>query len=283
MSPRVSVVICFFNGANFLTEAIDSVRAQDLPDWELLLVDDGSRDASPAMARAAADADLRIRCLAHPDGENHGLAASRRLGADAAQGEYLLFLDHDDLLARAALARMAGVLDTAGEGVAAVFACTLFWAWDAALGGADEASSFAPFAPGRTDGRALLRDLIRFDSRHPACCSTLHRRAAFITARDSGPSWDGMYEDTALLMKILARADVWLLEEVLSSYRMHRDSMCNRAEAAGEHRNDGVSRDRLRFLRWALRHLALDPGSRLVLAWTLFKGEARARWVVAGS
>ena len=48
MSPRVSVIIIFLNGGRFIVEAVDSVFAQSYPDWELLLVDDGSTDESTA-------------------------------------------------------------------------------------------------------------------------------------------------------------------------------------------------------------------------------------------
>ncbi|BEV00893.1 glycosyltransferase [Novosphingobium olei] len=72
-APLVSVVICYLNGANFIEEAIGSVLAQDCSDWELVLVNDGSSDESPAIAARHAANDPRIRTLSHPDGRNHGL------------------------------------------------------------------------------------------------------------------------------------------------------------------------------------------------------------------
>jgi glycosyltransferase involved in cell wall biosynthesis len=80
-SPRVSVICIFLDEERFLREAIDSVVAQDFTDWELLLVDDGSRDASTGIARDYATAmPDKVRCLEHSDHANRGMSAARNLG-----------------------------------------------------------------------------------------------------------------------------------------------------------------------------------------------------------
>ena len=80
MSPRVSVITIFFNAAEFLGEAIESVIAQDYRDFELLLVDDGSTDAGSAIAQSYNERESdRIRYLHHPGCENRGMSASRNL------------------------------------------------------------------------------------------------------------------------------------------------------------------------------------------------------------
>lgn len=275
-APLVSVIVCYLNGANFIEEAIGSVLAQDCSDWELVLVNDGSSDESPAIAARHAANDPRIRTLSHPDGRNHGVAAARKLGVDAARGRHIVFLDHDDVLRPWALSRMTGILEREA-GVAMVFARTLYWAWDMTIGKEEMESSFAPFPPGRLAGQVMLRDLIRWDTRHPPPCSIALRRDVLLATRGDGALWHGMYEETALLMKILARHDVWLLDEVVSSYRMHPDSMCIKAEAAGTLSNETVSRDRVRYIGWAARHVAMDWRSRLLALTVWLKGEAKLR------
>src|SRR5690348_7281508 len=96
--PRISIVLPFLNGANFLGEAAESVLRQDFEDWELILVDDGSTDASPAIAAELARDHPNIRLVDHLRHDNRGLAASRVRGTEFAVGEYLMFLDHDDVL-----------------------------------------------------------------------------------------------------------------------------------------------------------------------------------------
>ena len=96
--PTVSAVIIFKDEERFLEEAIDSVFAQTYHDWELLLVDDGSTDASTRLAiQVAAANPARARYLEHRDHANRGMSASRNLGIRNARGRYIASLDGDDV------------------------------------------------------------------------------------------------------------------------------------------------------------------------------------------
>ena len=78
VSGLVSVIIPFLNAARFLAEAIDSVIGQTYSEWELLLIDDGSADASSGIAQEyAAKHPGRIRYYTHPGGINRGMCTSR--------------------------------------------------------------------------------------------------------------------------------------------------------------------------------------------------------------
>lgn len=267
--PKVSVVMPFFNGANYIRESVDSVFAQDLTDWELVMVDDGSTDGSSGIAARLADEDERVIVVYHPDRQNHGLAESRVVGSNHASGDYLIFLDHDDLLAPDALSSMANVLDR-NPRAAAVFAATIYWAFDRTVAEKDAVQSYYPLWPGMIRGGKMLRDLIRSDHHHPANCSTLFRRQALMSVRDTTEPYDGMYEDTALLLKLLCRHDVYLLQKPVSSYRLHRQSMSHQAQAEGTFTPVGYNVDRQRFLRWVSRSsIPLGWRSRLRLRWTL--------------
>src|SRR5688500_11070839 len=95
--PLVSIIVCFLDEERFLAEAVDSVLAQTFDDWELWLVDDGSRDASSSIARQlAASTPGRIEYLEHAGHTNLGLSASRNAGIQRARGRYIAFLDADD-------------------------------------------------------------------------------------------------------------------------------------------------------------------------------------------
>lgn len=91
MIPRVSVVIPTFNRWPLLAEAIDSVLAQSYRDFELIVIDDGSTDAT---ARELSKMTSRLRFLSTP---RKGVAAARNLGVSQARGHYVAFLDSDDL------------------------------------------------------------------------------------------------------------------------------------------------------------------------------------------
>lgn len=114
--PLVSIVTPAYDVAGYIADAIQSVRAQRFAAWEMVVVDDGSRDGSADTAERAAGGDARIRILRQA---NAGVSAARNAGIAAASGTLLLFLDADDWLAPDTLARLAAALDRAPDAVAA--------------------------------------------------------------------------------------------------------------------------------------------------------------------
>ncbi len=92
-TPTISIVMPTYNVEPYLSAAIESVIAQTLRDWELLVVDDGSTDGSNAVAQSFAATDQRIKVLKK---ENGGLSDARNYGLEQAQGKYLHFFDSDD-------------------------------------------------------------------------------------------------------------------------------------------------------------------------------------------
>lgn len=91
--PCVSVLLPVFNGAATLARAIGSVQEQTFPDWELLVVDDGSTDDTAALAIELAAADPRIRVLREP---HRGIVGALHAGSAAARGEWIARHDADD-------------------------------------------------------------------------------------------------------------------------------------------------------------------------------------------
>src|SRR5918994_6968888 len=98
---KVSVVIPCYNQARFLGEAIQSVLCQGYPDLEIIVVDDGSTDATGEVASNFAKEDPRVGLVRQ---ENRGLAAARNRGLSEAGGGDVVFLDSDDRLVSGALA-----------------------------------------------------------------------------------------------------------------------------------------------------------------------------------
>lgn len=91
MNPTISVVIPVFNGENYIRESLESVLTQTLKPAQIIVVDDGSTDRTPDIVAAI---DRSIVCLRQ---SKAGPAAARNLGVEAASGEYLAFIDADDL------------------------------------------------------------------------------------------------------------------------------------------------------------------------------------------
>lgn len=90
----VSIITPLYNGERFLSATIDSVIAQTYKEWEMIIINDGSKDGGESIARAYAEKDSRIKVLSQP---NRGSAAARNNGIRMATGRYIALLDADDL------------------------------------------------------------------------------------------------------------------------------------------------------------------------------------------
>ena len=103
-TPAVTVIVPVYNCAKYVGECIASLKVQTFSQFEAIVVDDGSTDESLSAAQDAVAGDSRFTVLAH--GKNRGLSAARNTGLDRATGEYVVFLDSDDYLARDALEKL---------------------------------------------------------------------------------------------------------------------------------------------------------------------------------
>lgn len=130
----ISVIIPVYNGAEFLPDAVASVRAQAYAALEIIVVDDGSTDHTAQVVQTLGNG---IRYLYQP---NQGPAAARNVGLAAAQGELIAFLDADDLWPVDKLAQQLPALAAAPE-TAIVWGCTQICAYQG------DASEFPPLAP----------------------------------------------------------------------------------------------------------------------------------------
>jgi glycosyltransferase involved in cell wall biosynthesis len=94
-SPYLTVMLPVYNGQDYLAQAIESVLSQPCEDLEVLVLDDGSKDNTKKIAQKYVRQDPRVRLLSH---ENVGLGQNRNLGYAYVRGEWLVFLDHDDVM-----------------------------------------------------------------------------------------------------------------------------------------------------------------------------------------
>lgn len=108
MSPLVSVVIPVYNGERFLPDALDSIAAQTLQEFECIVVDDASTDGTARIVAEYASRDARFRGMRHD--RNHGASAAYNTGIRAARAPLVAILDHDDVATPDRLARQAAFL-----------------------------------------------------------------------------------------------------------------------------------------------------------------------------
>lgn len=114
--PKLSVVVPFHKVEHYLEECLVSLRAQTFEDFEVILVDDGSPDGSRAIADRFAARDRRFRVLSQ---EHSGAGPARNLGVRNAEGEYLAFVDSDDLVAPRAYSLLVDTMQATGSDIAA--------------------------------------------------------------------------------------------------------------------------------------------------------------------
>lgn len=112
----ISIVVPVYNAANYIEKTIEMVRKQTFSDWELLLIDDGSKDRSCEVIEALLkqQPDSRIRLI--KKGRNEGAAKARNTGLDAAKGRYIAFLDADDVWFPEKLSKELGFMESQEAG-----------------------------------------------------------------------------------------------------------------------------------------------------------------------
>ena len=237
MKPRVTVLLAVHDGEPYVGAAVESVLDQTFGDFEFLIVDDASTDATVAIVESFGDP--RIRILRNET--NLGQVPSLNRGLREAQGEYVARIDHDDRCRRDRLERQIAVLDA--EPTVAVVG-----SWLDLVDGTDRPlgrlrSSIADFV------EFVFHTLImRVYVSHPAA---LYRLAPALDAGGYDEA-TGPAEDKDLWRKFaLARWDARIVQEPLLVYRVH-DAQLSRARAKYQREVDARSQDR--FLS------ALAPG-----------------------
>jgi len=257
----------FLDAERFLGEAIRSVLTQTYTDWELLLVDDGSGDASAAIARRFAEQSSgKIQYLQHSGGGNRGMSASRNLGIQHARGEFVAFLDADDLYLPQKLERQVALLDANPE-AAMVYGPTLMWYSWSEKNSVRRRDLLRPLGvepeklipPPR-----LLRLFLQRTAYTPGTCAVLVRRAAALSVGGFEEHFRGMYEDQIFFYKLCAAAPVFVEGTCGDLYRQTPESHSNRMRKSGFYRVYGPSPAYGRFLNWLERYLreqgCADPG-----------------------
>lgn len=248
----ISVVIIFLDAAPFLPEAIASVQAQTDPNWEILLVDDGSTDGSTEIARAQAQAHPdRIRYLEHAGHANRGMSASRNLGVRQSRGTLIAFLDADDVWLPEKLARQRALLEQHPEADLVCGPTLWWWSWTGDTARPDRprelglAATEGLHPPGR-----LLTALLREQARTPATCSILMRRELFERVGGFEEQFRGMFEDQAFFAKVYLHGTTLVTATILDHYRQHPASHCHESMRDGSYQAS-----QHRFLRWLEAYL----------------------------
>lgn len=220
--PLVSVLLPAYQAEATLAAALRSVRRQTLTEWECVVVNDGSTDATGAVARAAAAGDRRIRVLDLP---HRGLVAALNAGLAACRGRHVARMDADDVMHRERLAAQAGALASAPELAAVGCHVRLF----PRRGLREGRRAYEAWLNAIGDARRVRTEaFVECPVAHP----TLMVRAGVLRAlgyRDCG--WP---EDYDLVLRLLAQgADIGMVPRRLLAWRDHPRRLSRTAPAYG--------------------------------------------------
>jgi glycosyltransferase involved in cell wall biosynthesis len=268
----VSVITPFLNAQKFLRETIESVRAQTYPHWELLLVDDGSTDASSDIAaeyeRRGAD---QIRYLEHTGHENRGASASRNLALRHARGDYIALLDADDVWLPPKLERQVALF-TIQPDAGMLYGRSLYWSgWTGKPEDVsrDDIPDMGVPLDSLIRPPTLLIQLLSRTARTPCPCSVLVRREVAERVGGFEDAFRGMYDDQAFFSKICLKFPVFPSSQCLDKYRVHPDSCYSVAKATGQR-----PAARLKYLEWLDRYLT-EFDCRDEEVWQALRAELR--------
>ena len=201
--PKISIVTPAYNCEKYLEEAVNSVLAQSFEDWELLIIDDCSKDATWLRMQTLAKKDNRIRIFQNR--HNSGSAATRNNGIRQARGEWIAFLDSDDLWRPEKLQRQMSVLRKHPD-AAFLFTGSAFIE--------DDGMTIAHVlhVPEKVSRKKLLKQNVI------SCSSVLIRRELMLEF--PMPEEDGIHEDFATWLAILSKIPcAYGVDEPLLVYR----------------------------------------------------------------
>jgi glycosyltransferase involved in cell wall biosynthesis len=251
-TPLVSVILIFLDEEKFLQEAIESVIAQRYAAWELLLVDDGSTDGSTKIALSHVDQyPAKVRYLEHADHHNLGMSASRNLGICQAKGEYIAFLDADDVWLPGKLEEQVAILLSQPEAGMVLGAIEWWYSWTGDPKDIHRDRIVVPGAQPNTLAKPpkLLTSLLRHEN--VSAISSMVRRRVVDEVGGFEESFRGMYEDQAFLAKVYLKAPVFVAKACWYRWRKHQDSCCAISVSTGEYHSR-----RLSFLNWLANYLS---------------------------
>jgi glycosyltransferase involved in cell wall biosynthesis len=265
--PLVSCIIIFFNAKreNFFEEAIESIFAQTYSNWELLLADDGSTDESTTIAlQYSQKYPDKVRYVEHEGHQNRGMSATRNLGIHYSKGEYIAFLDADDIWLPQKLEEQVPILESYPE-AAMLYGRTQFWfswkknnpvsSWTSEIGQDDFMTITSVDFDTLIYPKQQLLLFLKNKDIYPCTCSILIRHQIFKDIGGFEDDFRDAHEDMVFHSKVFLNAPVYVSSKCWDKYRIHSESYWRRADMQGkgaEIRRTG----HLKYLAWLETYLS---------------------------
>ena len=247
-----SVITIFLNAEHFILAANQSAIFQTYENWELLLVDDGSSDSSTAIAQKYAQQyPEKVRYLEHDGHQNRGMSASRNLGIRNAKGEYITFLDSDDIWLPQKIEQQVEILESHPV---AGFVCNpakwwYSWTWNPSDICRDFLQKLDVSHNTIVQPPRLL--LLFLQDEWASLHDVLIRREVVEALGGYEESFRGMYEDQAFHAKLCLKSPVIVSSQCWYWYRQHPKACTFISHNIGQ----TYTAARQKFLHWLEEYL----------------------------
>lgn len=272
-SPLVSVIMIFLNGEEFIQEAIASVFAQTYENWELLLVDDGSTDNSTAIARQYAQQHPdQVRYLEHDQHQNLGTGRSRNYGVEQAQGQYITFLDADDVWLPHKLEQQVALMQAHPEAAMAYGRIQCWYSW---TGKPEDQQRDWFFELGVLPDTLiqppqLLINLLSNRYQEPYPSNVMIRSEVFTQLGCFDEQFRSYGEDKTFFTKVELHAPVFVSGQQWIKYRRHSQSCCYVTE-----KDKSLFKAKIQdFYAWLERYL-ITQSQQDTEVWEVFQAAKR--------
>jgi glycosyltransferase involved in cell wall biosynthesis len=273
--PLVSVIIPFYDREDFLREAIESIIFQSFTDWELILIDDGSTDNSAAIAKKFVQKyPNKVFLIEHENHKNRGASASRNLGILHSQGEFITFLDSDDVYFFDTLERELKCFENCPQAHAVCGTLQFWYSW-----GSKKVRNQSEFTVNLGlkinhlhSAPTLLIHNLKSLGRKPSINSIMIRRDFLNQVGAFEDDFLQVSEDQVFWSKISLRGNIFIMDDCLAKYRQHPMSSTQIAI-----NNNHDIADWKVFLDWLEKYLAKQEISNQEL-WQALKISRRENY-----
>ena len=267
--PIVSVIMMFLNAEKFIDASIRTVLEQTYQNWELLLIDDGSVDGSTQIAiNYTIEYPEKIKYFEHENHQNKGLSATRNLGIRHAKGEFIAFLDSDDIWFSNKLEEQIKISKSYPQSDMIYGSVLMWYSW---LNDNPDAQSDREVPQvGHQDTLIKPPTLIPhllLERSMPFLGSALIRKKAILHLDGFVDSFKGYYDDQVFLVKLLLKSKVYAAGKCWVKYRQHDTSACHSWSKDGT-----ANLSRITFLKWIEKYFSIQ-GYKSTDIWKILQNE----------
>lgn len=220
----ISIVTASYNYENYIKETIESVMAQSYQNWELIIVDDGSRDNSLNVINEYCQKDSRIKLFTHENNENKGLAQTIQYGIELSNGKYIAFLESDDTITSDYLEKKAKIIEKY-ENIALIFNDINLFGYEEKIRGFEYyINKRAEILNSKIYPTNILKEMDIFNL-ISTFSSVMVRKDILRNLSFNSPIKASL--DYYLWLQVVQKHDVYYIDEKLTNWRMHKDSYSN--------------------------------------------------------